>query len=434
MEKAKETGFVRRNDGKLLPMTFVKAMTIGIINNTKVSLENIACKCEEIQEELQITKEALYQRFNNGIELMKAIFEMSLTYTLENTKSITNINILSQFENLYICDSTSLPVSEKLMDIFPSSGGSNKKGSIKLQAIFNITTRNFKKLEFFKGTNNDRQYVNNIVEITKKKDLVIFDLGYFTKAAFYNIEAKEAYYVSRVSFTTVFSTETENHEIKRINILEIFKKSNGIVDTSVVIGYGKEHIKCRLVAIKLPEDVANERRRKAKLNSKRKTLPDYQLEFLGWNVMITNTPANMLPKDAVFDIYRIRWQIEIIFKSLKSNLNLDKLSIGGKAQTQCILYGRLILATLLTSVYSNVYELIYNTKNREVSILKFFSIIKSKYSSILQILSKSIIDFKALTKLFFGIAQKSLYEKRKRKSTVELINQYTPSNFLPKFA
>lgn len=436
MEKAEQIGFAKRDDGKLSPITFVKAMTVGIANDVKATLEHITCKCEEIQTGLKITRQALYQRLEVGVELLKAMFELSLEYAYEKVNNINTIGVFTYFKNVYICDSTLLPVSKKLIDIFPSSGGNNDKGAIRLQTVFSIINRTFKKLEFFKGTNNDQEYAHKIAEMVAPGELVVFDLGYFGKAVLNKIKTKGAYFITRIAHTNSFYIEANNGEenVEKVDILEVLKKSNGIVDMEVVIGTKKnERLKCRLVAIKLPEQVVNERRRKAKIKNKVKVLTALHSEFLAWNIMITNVPKEVISLEAVYNIYRIRWQIEIIFKSLKSNLNLDKLGIGGKAQTQCILYGRLILIVLFTAVYSNMYALMYFIKNRELSILKFFDLFNSRHSSILQTISKKFVDLKVLLEIVFGIVEKSLYEKRKRKSTLELLMQYPyPSKLLPK--
>lgn len=55
-------------------------------------------------------------------------------------------------------------------------------------------------------------------------------------------------------------------------------------------------MKVRLAAIRLPEEVVNERRRKAnkKALSSAKSLTAAETELLAWNIFINNIPEDML--------------------------------------------------------------------------------------------------------------------------------------------
>ena len=64
-----------------------------------------------------------------------------------------------------------------------------------------------------------------------------------------------------------------------------------------------------LVAIRLPEETINERRRKEnkKAAAKGKILTALELELLAWNIIITSIPRDMLTIETMCEIYRIRW-------------------------------------------------------------------------------------------------------------------------------
>ncbi|WP_408606219.1 transposase [Cellulosilyticum ruminicola] len=47
------------------------------------------------------------------------------------------------------------------------------------------------------------------------------------------------------------------------------------------------------------------------------------------------------------ELYCIRWQIELLFKVLKSTFSLNKMYVGKTKYVEAILYGKL-LGTLLT--------------------------------------------------------------------------------------
>jgi len=86
---------------------------------------------------------------------------------------------------------------------------------------------------------------------------------------------------------------------------------------------GAQHkVPVRLVARRLPESVAAERRRKAKNNRDRRCKPNKEaLMLLGWEIFITNVSRTIWSIENVCKIYGIRWRIEVIFKSWKNILN-----------------------------------------------------------------------------------------------------------------
>ncbi|SNS67832.1 Transposase DDE domain-containing protein [Anaerovirgula multivorans] len=102
-------------------------------------------------------------------------------------------------------------------------------------------------------------------------------------------------------------------------------------------------IKCRLVALRLSDEIVNEHRRKAKKKDKSqgKQLTAKEIELLAFNIIITNANEDMPSSEAVCDLYRARWQIELVFKACKSYLNIDKLGNCGLYQLECLIYGRL---------------------------------------------------------------------------------------------
>src|ERR1035441_6271003 len=83
----------------------------------------------------------------------------------------------------------------------------------------------------------------------------------------------------------------------------------------------------RLIAYRLAEEKAN--RRRAHLREKCRTHgrqpTEAALELAGWLILLTNAPTELLPTAAVGYVYRVRWQVELIFKQWKSVLRLDVL-------------------------------------------------------------------------------------------------------------
>src|SRR5271157_4329149 len=101
---------------------------------------------------------------------------------------------------------------------------------------------------------------------------------------------------------------------------------------------------CRLVAVRLPENVAQQRLRKLKqtLKKKGRTISERQRVMCQWLVLITNLPANQFTIEEICVLYRVRWQVELLFKRWKSLVGLGR-SRGHRAyRVLCETYAKLL--------------------------------------------------------------------------------------------
>lgn len=83
---------------------------------------------------------------------------------------------------------------------------------------------------------------------------------------------------------------------------------------------------CDSSAVRLPNNISAERIRKARKSDKTKgkDLTKAEIKLLAWNLMISNIPADMLGTATICELYRIRWQVELIFKCWRGVLGLIK--------------------------------------------------------------------------------------------------------------
>src|ERR1019366_8368972 len=92
------------------------------------------------------------------------------------------------------------------------------------------------------------------------------------------------------------------------------------IDCSILLGL-KDRLPCRLIAWRVPAEVANRRRQKLRADMKTRKGKEPSRERLAWcdwSILVMSVPPHLLtPKEAVV-LYRARWQIELFFKRWKS--------------------------------------------------------------------------------------------------------------------
>lgn len=64
--------------------------------------------------------------------------------------------------------------------------------------------------------------------------------------------------------------------------------------------------------------------------------------MLDWQVFLTNTDDSQLPADCLGQVYRIRWQVELVFKLWKSGAHLAHTHHYSRERILCQFYARLI--------------------------------------------------------------------------------------------
>jgi hypothetical protein len=145
-----------------------------------------------------------------------------------------------------------------------------------------------------------------------------------------------------------------------------------LLDTSVYLGQ-QAKIAVRLVAIPVPDEVANERRRKLRQNRDRRLAPSAeQLALCGWEIFVTNVCRMIWTPRDVSNAYGLRWRIEIIFKAWKSHFKLTHFTNGSKDYIVALIYARLIFITLLQVTFQRFYHWIdHNAPGTHLSLLKF---------------------------------------------------------------
>lgn len=87
-----------------------------------------------------------------------------------------------------------------------------------------------------------------------------------------------------------------------------------------------EFVEGSLHARRLPPAQAAEARRRARARAKKdgRQIRPRTLALAEWVLIFTTLPPTVLPVAAVMALYRVRWQVELVIKRLKSILNIDQ--------------------------------------------------------------------------------------------------------------
>ena len=79
---------------------------------------------------------------------------------------------------------------------------------------------------------------------------------------------------------------------------------------------------------------------------------------------VTNAPPEMLSAEAVWDVYRLRWEVETFFKTAKSGCALNELPSKNRHRVEALVYAALIRAHIAMTAKGRFIRTASHSSNR----------------------------------------------------------------------
>jgi hypothetical protein len=374
---ARKTKFSQRKR-ELEPLHILSVLMIGCSDcSSNVPVATLETMSSFLRKEFDIYISAVaIQKKINRKETAQFIKEaMLLIMKYEVDKVLKKLikkdkSKIPLFSRILLQDSSVISLPETLARIFKGCGGAASAAAVKWDLIIDQLNHLVIRIKCVAGKVPDVSLSGDIVKYVKKDDLIIRDLGYFNLTQFACIAAKNAFFISRLSKTPhVYLKEDDECPVNIIEHLEKLGIQNHGVDLDVYIGK-TNRLHLRLIAVKVPPEVIEKRRQQYKIARGRSTEPSESLnEWNGYTLMITNIQRKHLSLKMIFKLYKIRWQIELFFKNMKSTLAVDKLSGENKYRILGIIYIKLMTTWITGILYA--YAQAIAESNREISMIKF---------------------------------------------------------------
>lgn len=419
-ELAWVSGLIKRVSSKITGFEFLTTMLIANSNPEQASLENISDLFRS-QFRVTIRAQSIMERLNNepAVNFLKNVFENVLRAQYNQLIKNVTPDLFAPFSKILIQDSTRCDLNQGLADAFKGSGGRASKASLKLDVIYDFKMKKFESISLQNGSTADQALANKIIEYISPKTLIIRDLGYLRIDCISRIVEASAFFLSRMKNNmSVYLNKEDTEKLDLAEYLHQNFRKAPIVEKIVYIT--AEKIPVRFIAYKVPEEIANKRRREAYAKAKKegRTLTKKSLTLLDFSLFITNVPAEIWAAEVVGTIYRIRWQIELMFKDWKGRLRIECLLGTNPCRIKCLIYSRLIFILLINEVYK-LFDYIGEYIGREVSMHKVYSWLKSS-NRILRVLSGrfSWWEERYLDEL---IVMCMSHQKRKRKTSLQRV-------------
>ena len=362
---ARQSGFMRRAFRKLSILAFVQGL-LALSAESVLALERMASVIGEAAG-LSYTKQALHKRLGPSLE--KFVAQVAAAFLGQWARAQAPA-LLRPFARVLLHDSTVETVPKHLAQAYP--GGRNQKkcdrAALKIQFIADLLNGAVLQWSLSGYTRNDQAAARDILTVAQAGDLVIRDLGYFVLPVFAQIIQLGAFFLSRYRHgVNVYDLEGRPLDLGR----EL--RRTGRLDRWVLLGQAK--VRVRLVALPAPESLVNARRRQARANHDGRSQPSAaRLHLLAWTILVTNVSEQVWRAEDLATVYRLRWRIEIVFKTWKSHLGLHRLNTRTGPLLGLTAAIKLLFCAL---VYRQCHHLeLLNQDTRHVSLLRLARILE----------------------------------------------------------
>lgn len=339
---------------------------------------------------VDISKQGIDQRFNeSALKYIQSL--MSKTLSTQVSQFIEN-GWLKFFNRVNVKDSSKFDLPAKLKDKLPGFGGSASKSGVCIQYEFEIKSGNVNDLTITPANRPDTKDALATIDAVKKGDLTIRDLGYFALKYFIAAKKVGAFFLSRLN-AKIIVYQMNGNAFEELDFGQLYQKmkKNKIerLEKEVYIGRD-EKLPVRLVIELMPDEVFSTRMQKVNKYNKKKghqTSQDYR-NRARLNLFISNVPLDVLDGEAIAKIYRIRWQIELVFKIWKSIFGLDNITPMKYERLMCTLNARLLLVLVNWETFMVQRGLLLRRTGKLLSIIKCFNTLKDNSEKLRHILVK----------------------------------------------
>lgn len=340
---SRTSGFTKRRS-KLSGPAFVQTLVIGWLSQPQARLEELAQTATALG--VPISPQGLDQRFTKtASDFLRSVLKQAVHEKIEAEP--VGLTVLSRFRGVYLLDASQVTLPAELAEVWRGNGRKTPKegteAAVKLSVGFDLCQGKLLGPELTPGKEHDSN-ADLVATVLPKGSLRIADLGYFKLLGLARLDRMGSYWLSRCQTKCGF--RDVDGRTWELDTFLAFQTEDRL-DVPIRLGL-KEQFPCRLLAVRVPPQVAEKRRRKLRERAKGRgqTPSQKELALCDWTVYVTNAPPELLSLEEAFVLAKVRWQIEIVFKLWKSHLFIDEWRTKNPWRILCELYAKLIGALL----------------------------------------------------------------------------------------
>ena len=389
LEKSRETGFIKRFR-KLNPVYLLYVLIFGTSSHTKPTFEEIYRRYIDFDNNPRflssITIQSFKKRFDqNMVNFLSSLLEHYIDVMISECPTRFKAEVV-RFKDILIQDSSIIRLSQKLVDEYPAARSRNNGAGLKIHAVYSARAHSVKTIQITGERTHDSQMLRIGRDV--KNVLILNDLGYYSPKIFSKIKHYGGFFVSRLKtnatprVVSVVSGRVSKGIQEPINdgnypILSDFLEqmpTEGIYDLECMFEIEKGQI----------------RKNKPSIMEIFRVICYWDDKTLAWHMYVTNLTPDKFRPNEIYELYKYRWIIELLFKELKGDYDLGKLLLGNSPMAYVHIYSNLIRLIVSRNLYTRILSSIEPENREKYGPLLWSKVFAEKSHEFLSILHQSL--------------------------------------------
>ena len=319
------------------PVILVWTLILGSCCATKRSIAS-AHRAFERHTGHTLARSSFYDRFSLGLEAaMRALLDHALSRTMGQAHA-------GAFAQVLALDATIVSLWGGLRDKLP--GCAKGSAGAKLQVVYNLLGAKPTKVKLFAEKKADQACWKTLGPWVKGA-LLIVDMGYYSWHFFHLVDQNGGFFLTRLKSGCA------------LEIVSDISPGAGRRSKKVVGMKLKDALKrtrrqtvCYLVRVEVE---LRPYRGKSRTKSYVWRAVGRRLEDGSYRMYLTNTTQDQIKGSEVGEYYRLRWQVELLFKTLRQEGGLGDVATGKRHVVKTWMWAAMLRAALV-GAFSNVLQ------------------------------------------------------------------------------
>lgn len=375
---ARDTGAVKRQ-GKVKIYTFVWNLVLGFACGDKRTLAALRRSYERAAGHT-IEESAFYKRFTPELAaLLKGLLAQSFKGLVGASRALQGV--LAQFRDVMLTDSTAVRLHELLAKKFPACRTNHTKAALKAHVVLSVRGVGGASIKVTPERDHDGPVFK--VGPWVKDRLLLFDLGYFRYQLFDCIRRNRGFFLTRLkkNANPLIVGVNRVHRGRAVDL--VGKRLRDVIDR-----LDREVLDVD-VEVEFSHRVYAGRVRRARQRLRIVGLRDS--ESGEYHLYVTNLPADRLLAEDVGIVYSLRWQIELLFKELKTYFRLEDMPSSKAVIVEALLYAALLTLVASRRVLDVVRKHLRDTADR-VPAMRWAAIFISVAHELLLVVTRRTVS------------------------------------------
>jgi putative transposase len=319
LEHARRLHIIRRHS-KFDLVLFVWVFIVCSFNCSTASLAHLE-RCYTNLAKRVIARSTFYARITDSMaQLFESLFDHLLARQAAHGTHWIHEH-LDLFHGVLAIDSSTIQLRRSLNSAFRAC--QSHLSALKLHAVYNVLDFQLHHIRLSCAKDHDILGVERVASFCRKK-LLLFDLGYYSHQVFATIDKSGGYFISRLKDNAeprvLEQQSCGSGRYKKLAGKPLKQVLKGLkrqwLDVQVELGRGKDKLVCRVVGGRHQDG--------------------------GWRLYVTNLSSEQIEAREIIELYRVRWQVELLFKQLKSRGFLDEMMGKSVAAVKIQMYATLM--------------------------------------------------------------------------------------------